>query len=146
MYIIVAGGGKVGFYLARELIAGGHEVLLIEKSGPRCEIIAAELGNVAAVKEVLTARRMIKTAENVHQRRLARSRRARRGDELSLLDVERDTTQGVHLHFADGVGLGQIPDGNDRHYPPPRPRPPPGKPCRPPPNPGNALPPAGATG
>lgn len=46
MYIIVAGGGKVGFYLARELVAGGHEVLLIEKSGPRCEIIAAELGNV----------------------------------------------------------------------------------------------------
>jgi trk system potassium uptake protein TrkA len=46
MYIIVAGGGKVGFYLARELIAGGHEVLLIEKSAPRCEVIAAELGNV----------------------------------------------------------------------------------------------------
>src|SRR3954463_3010936 len=46
MYIIVAGGGKVGFYLARELIQGGHEVLLIEKSASRCEIIAAELGNV----------------------------------------------------------------------------------------------------
>jgi trk system potassium uptake protein len=46
MYIIVAGGGKVGFYLARELIAQGHEVLLIEKSGARCEVIAAELGNV----------------------------------------------------------------------------------------------------
>ena len=46
MYIIVAGGGKVGFYLARELIAQGHEVLLIEKSSARCEVIAAELGNV----------------------------------------------------------------------------------------------------
>ncbi len=46
MYIIVAGGGKVGFYLARELIAQGHEVLLIEKSGARCAMIAAELGNV----------------------------------------------------------------------------------------------------
>jgi trk system potassium uptake protein TrkA len=46
VYIIVAGGGKVGFYLARELIAQGHEVLLIEKSGARCEMIAAELGNV----------------------------------------------------------------------------------------------------
>jgi trk system potassium uptake protein TrkA len=46
MYIIVAGGGKVGFYLARELIAQGHEVLLIEKSAARCEVIAAELGNV----------------------------------------------------------------------------------------------------
>lgn len=46
MYIIVAGGGKVGFYLARELIAQGHEVLLIEKSPTRCAQIAAELGNV----------------------------------------------------------------------------------------------------
>ena len=46
MYIIVAGGGKVGFYLARELIAQSHEVLLIEKSRARCEMIAAELGNV----------------------------------------------------------------------------------------------------
>ena len=46
MYIIVAGGGKVGFYLARELIAQGHEVLLIEKSSTRCAQIAAELGNV----------------------------------------------------------------------------------------------------
>jgi trk system potassium uptake protein TrkA len=46
VYIIVAGGGKVGFYLARELIAQGHEVLLIEKSAARCAQIAAELGNV----------------------------------------------------------------------------------------------------
>jgi len=46
VYIIVAGGGKVGFYLARELIAQGHEVLLIEKSRTRSEMIAAELGNV----------------------------------------------------------------------------------------------------
>jgi trk system potassium uptake protein TrkA len=46
VYIIVGGGGKVGFYLARELIQGGHEVLLIEKSASRCEMIAAELGNV----------------------------------------------------------------------------------------------------
>ena len=46
MYIIVGGGGKVGFYLTRELISQGHEVLLIERSGARCEMIANELGNV----------------------------------------------------------------------------------------------------
>ena len=27
MYAIIAGGGKVGFFLARELIEHGHEVL-----------------------------------------------------------------------------------------------------------------------
>ena len=30
MYIIVAGGGKVGWNLARELLDKGHEVTLIE--------------------------------------------------------------------------------------------------------------------
>jgi len=46
VYIIVGGGGKVGFYLTRELIGQGHEVLLIERSASRCDMIANELGNV----------------------------------------------------------------------------------------------------
>jgi len=31
MYAIVAGGGKVGYYLAKELVEQGHEVLVIER-------------------------------------------------------------------------------------------------------------------
>jgi trk system potassium uptake protein TrkA len=46
MYAIIAGGGKVGFFLARELIEQGHEVLLIENMPDRAEFIANELGNV----------------------------------------------------------------------------------------------------
>jgi trk system potassium uptake protein len=46
MYAIVAGGGKVGFFLARELIEHEHEVLLIENNPERAESIANELGNV----------------------------------------------------------------------------------------------------
>ena len=46
MYVLVAGGGKIGYYLARSLLNDGHEVLIIEKSGPRVEAIANELGNV----------------------------------------------------------------------------------------------------
>src|SRR5438477_6951605 len=46
MYAIVAGGGKVGFFLARELIEQGHEVLLIETNPERAEFIANALGNV----------------------------------------------------------------------------------------------------
>lgn len=46
MYVIVAGGGKVGFYLARELIGQGNEVLIIERDGQRVEQIANDLGNV----------------------------------------------------------------------------------------------------
>jgi trk system potassium uptake protein TrkA len=46
MYAIIAGGGKVGFFLARELLDHEHEVLIIENNGDRAEIIANELGNV----------------------------------------------------------------------------------------------------
>ncbi len=46
MYAIIAGGGKVGFFLARELIDQGHEVLIIENNTERAEFIANELGNV----------------------------------------------------------------------------------------------------
>jgi trk system potassium uptake protein TrkA len=46
MYAIIAGGGKVGFFLARELIEQGHEILIIENVGERAEFISNELGNV----------------------------------------------------------------------------------------------------
>lgn len=47
MYIIVAGGGKVGYYLAKELLSEGHEVLVIEQSSKKCEMISEELGSIA---------------------------------------------------------------------------------------------------
>ncbi|MEO8456953.1 MAG: NAD-binding protein [Chloroflexota bacterium] len=46
MYVIVVGGGKVGYYLARELTQENHEVLVIEKDGAKCERIAEELGDI----------------------------------------------------------------------------------------------------
>jgi trk system potassium uptake protein len=46
MYAIIAGGGKVGFFLGRELIEQGQEVLIIEQNPERAEFIANELGNV----------------------------------------------------------------------------------------------------
>ena len=46
MYVLVAGGGKVGFYLAQELVNANHEVLVIERDAARCSQIADELGQV----------------------------------------------------------------------------------------------------
>jgi len=46
MYIIVVGGGKVGYYLAKTLLGDGHEVLIIEKDKRKCDIISTELGGV----------------------------------------------------------------------------------------------------
>ncbi len=46
MYMIVVGGGKVGFYLAKELVQEGHEVLVIEQDAARTAIITEELGDI----------------------------------------------------------------------------------------------------
>lgn len=46
MYMIVVGGGKVGYYLAKELVDQGHEVLIIEKDRAKATSIAEELGSV----------------------------------------------------------------------------------------------------
>jgi trk system potassium uptake protein len=46
MYIIVVGGGKVGYHLAKALLSEGHEVLVIEKDRARIEFISAELGSI----------------------------------------------------------------------------------------------------
>jgi trk system potassium uptake protein len=46
MYVVVAGGGKVGFYLAKTLLNEGHEVLVIERDRRKADQINEELGSV----------------------------------------------------------------------------------------------------
>lgn len=46
MYIIVVGGGKVGYSLCKALLDEGHEVLIIEKDAAKCEMINEEIGAV----------------------------------------------------------------------------------------------------
>ena len=46
MYIIVVGGGRVGYYLTKALLGEGHEVLMIEKNATVSKTIAAEMGSV----------------------------------------------------------------------------------------------------
>ena len=46
MFILVIGGGKVGFYLAKELVENGHEVVIMEKDSGRAAQIADELGSI----------------------------------------------------------------------------------------------------
>src|SRR5512135_828552 len=46
MFVLVVGGGKVGYYLAKELIESNHEVVVMEKDRPRAEQIADEIGSI----------------------------------------------------------------------------------------------------
>ena len=46
MYIIVVGGGRLGYYLLKALLNEGHEVLVLEKDARICKTITDELGSV----------------------------------------------------------------------------------------------------
>jgi trk system potassium uptake protein len=46
MYIIVVGGGKVGYYLTKTLVNEGYEVLLVEKNTKKSAVYAERFGSV----------------------------------------------------------------------------------------------------
>lgn len=58
MYVIVAGGGKVGHYLARALLDAGHEVLVLEKESDRAAYLAEEFGEVVTPGDACEVRTM----------------------------------------------------------------------------------------
>lgn len=56
MYVIVAGGGKVGFYLSKSLLNEGNEVLIIERDAAKAESIREALGSVVLRGDACEAR------------------------------------------------------------------------------------------
>ncbi len=46
MYIIIVGGGRLGYYLSKGLLSEGHEVLVIEKDSLKVERMEEELGSI----------------------------------------------------------------------------------------------------
>jgi trk system potassium uptake protein TrkA len=46
VYIIVVGGGRIGYYLAKALIDEGHEILVIEKDAAIVDHIEEDLGSI----------------------------------------------------------------------------------------------------
>jgi trk system potassium uptake protein len=58
MYIIVGGGGDVGYYLTQNLLSQGHEVLLLEKSTGRAQVLSEELDQAVLNGDACEARTM----------------------------------------------------------------------------------------
>lgn len=58
MYIIIGGGGDVGYYLTRNLLNQGHEVLLLEKEAARYQTLSDELGQAVFKGDACEARTM----------------------------------------------------------------------------------------
>ncbi|MFH1244988.1 MAG: NAD-binding protein [Candidatus Omnitrophota bacterium] len=49
MYIVIVGAGKIGFYLARELLGSEHVISIIEKDLSLCEEAAKHLNNALVI-------------------------------------------------------------------------------------------------
>ena len=47
MYVIVVGGGRVGYYLTRALLDEGHEVLILETNATVARTLSDELGSIS---------------------------------------------------------------------------------------------------
>lgn len=42
MYIVIVGGGRIGRYIAKDMVTKGHEVTVVERRAERCEQLVAE--------------------------------------------------------------------------------------------------------
>src|SRR5690606_9931034 len=60
------------------------------------------------------ARRPIEAAEEIHQRRFAGAAGAHEGDEFALVDIERDTADGVNGNFPRFVDFVDVLDLDNR--------------------------------
>ena len=64
MYIIIGGGGDVGYYLTKSLLNQGHEVLLLEKGNTRYQALSEELGQSVVRGDACEARTMEEVGVN----------------------------------------------------------------------------------
>ena len=64
MYIIIGGGGDVGYYLTKSLLNQGHEVLLLEKGSVRFQALSEELGQAVVRGDACEARTMEEVGAN----------------------------------------------------------------------------------
>src|SRR5258708_4197214 len=64
MYIIVGGGGDIGYYVTKSLFTQGHEVLLIEKGSTRYQSLKEELGQSVVRGDACEARTMDEVGAN----------------------------------------------------------------------------------
>jgi len=58
MYMIIGGGGDIGYYLTKSLLNHGHEVLLLEKGFARYQALNEELGPAVVRGDACEARTM----------------------------------------------------------------------------------------
>ncbi|HYI22530.1 MAG TPA: TrkA family potassium uptake protein [Candidatus Limnocylindrales bacterium] len=64
MYIIVVGGGKVGYFLTKELLEAGHELVILEKNASRAQQIADEVGSIVLNRDGCEGKHLAEAGAN----------------------------------------------------------------------------------
>jgi trk system potassium uptake protein TrkA len=64
MYVVVVGGGKVGYYLAKELLEAGHELVILEKNTSRARQISDELGSIVLNRDGCEGKHLAEAGAN----------------------------------------------------------------------------------
>jgi trk system potassium uptake protein TrkA len=64
VYIVVVGGGKVGYFLSKELLEAGHELVILEKNSGRARQIADELGSIVLNRDGCEGKHLAEAGAN----------------------------------------------------------------------------------
>jgi len=64
MYIIVVGGGRVGYYLTKELLEAGHELVVLEKNPRRARQISDEVGSIVLNRDGCEGKHLAEAGAN----------------------------------------------------------------------------------
>ncbi len=64
MYIVIVGGGKVGYFLSKELLEAGHELVILEKNAGRARQIADELGSIVLNRDGCEGKHLAEAGAN----------------------------------------------------------------------------------
>jgi trk system potassium uptake protein TrkA len=64
VYIVVVGGGKVGYFLSKELLEAGHELVILEKNAGRARQIADELGSIVLNRDGCEGKHLAEAGAN----------------------------------------------------------------------------------
>src|SRR5438477_9575733 len=83
--------------------------LLVADAG---QLVIRQVARLLPIQPVFARARRVEAADQVHQRRLARTRRPHHGDVLVLADLEAHAAQRAH-HFAPHVVVAREPVGQD---------------------------------
>ena len=129
MYLLIAGGGKVGSNLARTLIRAGHEVTLIEQRPCAFDMLEAEFEHQVHKGDATELFVLERAGHQAAARRRRRGHRRRRGQrhhlparprQLRRRDDDRARERPAQpavlrpaRHLADGVG-DRVDHGPDR--------------------------------